>query len=167
MEKSIRWVGLDVHADSIAIAELDEDTKEVRTSEVDPSPKAIAKRFKRMAVGVDLRVCYEAGGCGFELYRQLASLGIECVVIAPSLVPKKPGDHVKTDRRDAIRLARARRRSQRSDHRTPPSLELLAAPGPSIFRCNAVDRQAQGVACGASLHGGDGAEGVRALSRRR
>ena len=74
MEKSIRWVGLDVHADSIAIAELDEDTKEVRTSEVDPSPKAIAKRFKRMAVGVDLRVCYEAGGCGFELYRQLASL---------------------------------------------------------------------------------------------
>ena len=109
MTKSIRWVGLDVHANSIALAELDEGAKEPRTSEIDASPKTIAKRFKRMATEADLRVCYEAGGCGFTLYRQLTAMGIDCVVIAPSLVPKRPGDHVKTDRRDAIRLARALR----------------------------------------------------------
>jgi len=109
MTKSIRWVGLDVHANSIAIAELDEGAKEPRTSEVEPNPKAIAKRFKRMAAEADLRVCYEAGGCGFTLYRQLTAMGIDCIVIAPSLVPKRPGDQVKTDRRDAIRLARAHR----------------------------------------------------------
>ncbi|HTA88206.1 MAG TPA: IS110 family transposase [Polyangiaceae bacterium] len=109
MTKCIRWVGLDVHADSIAIAEIDDGAKEARTSEIESSPKVVAKRFKRMAAEADLRVCYEAGGCGFELYRQLTSMGIECIVVAPSLVPKKPGDHVKTDRRDAIRLARALR----------------------------------------------------------
>jgi transposase len=100
---------LDVHADSIAIAELDDRSQEARTSEIGGSSKAVAKVFKRLGAEAELRVCYEAGGCGFELYRQLTSMGIECAVIAPSLVPKKPGDHVKTDRRDAIRLARAHR----------------------------------------------------------
>jgi transposase len=51
-------------------------------------------------------VCYEAGPCGYVIYRQLAKLGIDCVVVAPSMIPKKPGDRVKTDRRDATNLAR-------------------------------------------------------------
>lgn len=109
MTKHIRWVGLDVHADTIAVAELQGDWKEARTTDISARPKAVAKALKRMASEAELRVCYEAGGCGFELHRQLTAMGIDCVVVAPSLVPKKPGDHVKTDRRDAIRLARAHR----------------------------------------------------------
>ena len=54
-----------------------------------------------------LRGCYEAGPTGFVLYWQLAQLGVQCVVVAPTLVPKKLGDRVKTDRRDAIKLARS------------------------------------------------------------
>ena len=55
-----------------------------------------------------LRACYEAGPTGFVLYWQLAKLGVDCAVVAPSLVPTKPGDRVKTDRRDALKLARNR-----------------------------------------------------------
>jgi transposase len=54
----------------------------------------------------DVRACYEAGACGYEVYRQLAAMHVTCVVIAPSLVPRKPGDRIKTDRRDAVKLVR-------------------------------------------------------------
>ena len=53
-----------------------------------------------------LSFCYEAGPCGYAIYRQLADLGHDCQVVAPSLIPTKPGDHIKTDHRDAVTLAR-------------------------------------------------------------
>src|SRR3546814_18614370 len=56
--------------------------------------------------GVTLNVCYEAGPCGYGLHRLLTKLGQNCIVIAPSMMPRRPGDHVKTDRRDAMTLAR-------------------------------------------------------------
>ena len=56
--------------------------------------------------GVELRCCYEAGPCGYGIQRQLSQHGHECIVVAPSLIPKRPGDRVKTDRRDAASLAR-------------------------------------------------------------
>src|SRR3546814_11901365 len=56
--------------------------------------------------GVTLNVCYEAGPCGYGLHRLLTKLGQNCIVIAPSTMPRRPGDHVKTDRRDAMTLAR-------------------------------------------------------------
>jgi transposase len=59
--------------------------------------------------GRDLRLCYEAGPCGYGIQRQLSAAGHECVVVAPSLIPRKPGDRIKTDRRDAIKLARLHR----------------------------------------------------------
>ena len=63
----------------------------------------------KLGVGRDLYCCYEDGPCGFVLHRQLTDMGIKCDVIAPSLIPKKSGDRVKTDRRDAQSLARLHR----------------------------------------------------------
>ncbi|MFH1570482.1 MAG: IS110 family transposase, partial [Gemmatimonadota bacterium] len=56
-----------------------------------------------------LRFCYEAGPCGYDLYRQLTAMGHECMVVAPSLIPRRPGERIKTDRRDAVSLARLHR----------------------------------------------------------
>jgi transposase len=102
-----RFVGLDVHAATIAVA-VAEPTGEVREMGVIPNePEAVRKLTKRLGPTEPLRVCYEAGPCGYTLYWQLTRLGIACVVVAPTLVPVKPGDRVKTDRRDAKKLARS------------------------------------------------------------
>ena len=70
----------------------------------------IAKLVRRLAVeGRDLRFCYEAGPCGYGLQRQLRALAMSCEVVAPSLIPTRPGDRVKTDRRDALSLAKLHR----------------------------------------------------------
>jgi transposase len=98
---------LDVHAATIAAA-VAEPTGEVRELGVIPNePEAVRKLMKRLGPADALRVCYEAGPCGYTLYWQLTRLGIACVVVAPTLVPGKPGDLVKTDRRDAKKLARS------------------------------------------------------------
>ena len=70
-----------------------------------------------------LRACYEAGPCGFELHRLLASMGVACDVVAPSLVPRRAGDRVKTDRRDASRLARLHRAGELTPVRVPSAAE--------------------------------------------
>ncbi|CRK80407.1 hypothetical protein BN000_00290 [Neobacillus massiliamazoniensis] len=67
--------------------------------------ESIRKLVKKFGEKDNLRVCYETGPTGYALYRHFLSLGIECEVIAPSLIPKKPGDRIKTDRRDSINLA--------------------------------------------------------------
>jgi transposase len=105
--KGTRFVGLDVHAATIAAA-VAEPTGEVRGLGMIPNePDPIGKLMKRLGPAEQLRVCYEAGPCGYTLYWQLTRLGIPCVVVAPTLVPVKPGDRVKTDRRDAEKLARS------------------------------------------------------------
>jgi transposase len=107
MEKVITHVGLDVHSERIVIAVLQGREKEAMVRDVPNEPKVIRRTFKRLAAeAYELRCCYEAGPCGFEVYRQLTDLGISCEVVAPSLIPVKAGDRVKTDRRDATKLAR-------------------------------------------------------------
>ena len=107
------YIGLDVHKDTIAVAIADVGRDEPRyRGEIANTPKAIAKVVEELnkAYGGELLLfCYEAGPCGYVLYRQLMKLGHECQVIAPSLIPKKPSDKIKTDRRDAIGLARSSR----------------------------------------------------------
>lgn len=106
MQETTRFLGLDVHAETIAVA-IAERGGEVRSLGVIPNrPEAIRKLMKRLDGGKGVRACYEAGPCGYVLYWQLAELGIECIVVAPTLVPSKAGDKVKTDRRDAEKLAR-------------------------------------------------------------
>lgn len=104
-----KYIGLDVHQDTIAIAVADEGSgKEVRSfGTVENRPEALHRALKRIGQdGAELKVCYESGPCGFVIYRSLAKLGIDCMVISPSSMPRRPGDRVKTDRRDAQTLAR-------------------------------------------------------------
>ena len=105
----VRFIGLDVHAETIAVA-IAEPTGEVRPVGVIPNrPESIRKLVKKLGPAEQLRVCYEAGPTGYVVYWQLAALGVTCEVVAPTLVPVKPGDRVKTDRRDALKLARSYR----------------------------------------------------------
>jgi transposase len=102
--ETVRFVGLDVHAESIAIAVAEPGRGEPANLAVIPNDlKALLKRLRKLG---PVKCCYEAGPTGFELYRRLRAEGIDCSVIAPSLVPRMPGDKVKTDRRDAVKLAR-------------------------------------------------------------
>jgi transposase len=105
----IRFLGLDVHADTIAVAVAEPDG-EVRCIGVFPNRlESIRKFVNKLGPVNQLRACYEAGPTGYVLYWQLAALGVSCEVIAPTLVPVKAGDKVKTDRRDAQKLARCYR----------------------------------------------------------
>jgi transposase len=111
MKQATRFVGLDVHADSIAVAVAEGGRDgEVRSLGLIPNRfEAVRKLIVKLGGPKGLRVCYEAGPTGFALYWQLTKLDVECAVIAPSLIPTKAGDRVKTDRRDAIKLARCYR----------------------------------------------------------
>jgi transposase len=102
--ENVRFVGLDVHAASIAIAVAEPGRSEPVL--VATIPNDIAMLLKKLRRLGRVKCCYEAGPTGFGLQRALAAAGIDCVVVAPSLVPSRSGDRVKTDRRDAVRLAR-------------------------------------------------------------
>lgn len=111
MKKATRFVGLDVHADSIAVAVAETGRDgEVRSLGTVPNRlESVRKLIQKLGGAKGLRVCYEAGPTGYALYWQLVKLGVECEVVAPTLVPMKAGDRVKTDRRDALKLARCYR----------------------------------------------------------
>ena len=103
------FVGLDVHKDSISVAHVPDDRRaevtyvgRIGTRVVDVD--RLIRRLEDKAVS--LVVAYEAGPCGYPLHRHLTRRGVACLVVAPSLIPRKPGDRVKTDRRDAVTLAR-------------------------------------------------------------
>jgi transposase len=106
---TLRFVGLDVHAETIAVC-VAEGTGEVRPLGTIPNRlESIRKLVGKLGPVKQLRTCYEAGPTGYVLYWQLAALGVACDVVAPTLVPVKAGDRVKTDRRDAEKLARCHR----------------------------------------------------------
>jgi transposase len=107
--KNVRFVGLDVHAETIAVAAA-ETNGEVRSLGIIPNrAESVRRLIGKLGPRERLRVCYEAGPTGYVLYWQLSELGVACEVVAPTLVPVKAGDRVKTDRRDAEKLARCYR----------------------------------------------------------
>lgn len=100
------FIGLDVHKNSISVAVTHNSSPEVDFLGVIPnSPEAISKLLKRFS-SKKVLFCYEAGPCGYGIYHQITASGASCFVIAPSLVPTKPGDRIKTDKRDCLKLAR-------------------------------------------------------------
>jgi transposase len=111
-EKEVLYLGLDVHAENIAvaIAEAGRDGELRDYGEIPNTFHSVDKLMRKLGQpDKELRVCYEAGPCGFVLARFLKKKGIACDVIAPSLTPKGSGDKIKTDRRDARMLARLHR----------------------------------------------------------
>jgi transposase len=111
MQEHSKFVGLDVHKETIAVSVAEANGGEVRyVGEIPNTPEAVVKLVRQLRKeGGKPSFCHEAGACGYGLYRQLRELGQDCQVIAPSLIPKKAGDRVKTDRRDSMTLARLHR----------------------------------------------------------
>lgn len=106
MTTSVRYVGMDVHKESITLAVAEDGRDAAKEYCTVPNDlKQVLKALKRLGATSKLRCCYEAGPTGYELYRGLQHAHIDCIVVAPSLVPQQAGNRVKTDRRDAIRLA--------------------------------------------------------------
>jgi len=123
--KNITYVGFDVHKASISVAVLLPE----RSSPLewtDPNTAQVVRRLggklKRLAPG-EIQTCYEAGPCGYVLQRQLRELDIPCDVVAPSLIPRKPGERIKTDRRDARKLVELLRAGLLTTVRPPTSAE--------------------------------------------
>lgn len=116
------FIGLDVHKESIAIAIADPGRgAEVRFyGNINNEPNAINRIFTKFKMNFEnMLVCYEAGPCGYRLYRQLISSDIECDVVAPSRIPKSPTDRIKNDHRDAVSLARLLRSNELTKVWTP------------------------------------------------
>jgi transposase len=115
------WVALDVHKHSIVAAALAPTGAASQVQRIENSERAIRRLIGRLGGPEGLAVAYEAGPCGYDLLRLLGRLGVACDVIAPSLVPVRAGDRVKTDRRDAKKLVRLYRAGE---------LSFVAAPTP-------------------------------------
>jgi transposase len=115
VKNAIHYVGLDVHKETIAVAVCDSEGRATSLGTIPNGPDPVARLMRRLREKATLRVCYEAGACGYVLYRQLLQMGIDCIVVAPSLIPQKAGDRVKTDKKDAMKLARL----LRADELTP------------------------------------------------
>src|SRR5882762_1654895 len=117
------YLGLDVHKDSISAGILGEYDDTVDVDKIFHDEDSVRRLIGRFPDPGLLRVCYEAGPTGFGLFHLLRSMGVRCEVVAPSLVPKGSGDRVKTDKRDASRLARLHRAGELTAIRVPSPAE--------------------------------------------
>lgn len=117
-------VGLDVHKETIVAAVLPPDSdRAALTTKFENSTAALKTFVERLRSRGELTFVYEAGPCGYQVHRDLTAQGQESVVIAPGLIPKRPGDKVKTDRRDAEKLAQLHRAGQLTAVRVPTRRE--------------------------------------------
>lgn len=116
-------IGLDVHKDSIAVAVLRSGTTQVDERVIPNTPEAIRRLLGRYPDPSALSTCYEAGPTGYDTHRLITSLGVACDVIAPSMIPRRSGARVKTDRIDARNLARLHRAGELTSVRVPGPAE--------------------------------------------
>src|SRR2546428_3133498 len=120
------WLGMDVHAASITVARYEDQAATAMVQTIANDPAQVRRLVRRLPAGCDVRACYEAGSCGYGLHRQLTALGVHCDVIAPALIPRRPGERIKTDRRDAEKLGRFHRSGELTTITVPtPSQEAV------------------------------------------
>src|SRR5204863_9720258 len=117
-QRSLTHLGMDVHKESISIGILRPDDS-MDVERIFHDEESVRRFIARMGEARQLTACYEAGPTGYELQRLLLRLQVPCQVVAPSLIPKAPGDRVKTDRRDCRRLARLHRAGELVAIRVP------------------------------------------------
>jgi hypothetical protein len=175
-QRSLIHLGMDVHKESISIGILRPDDS-LDVERIFHDEESVRRFIARMGEPRQLTACYEAGPTGYGLHRLLQQLQVPCQVVAPSLIPKAPGDRVKTDRRDCRRLARLRRAGELTPIRVPTREEeavrdlcrargdmvidldrarrrlgaFLLAPWPGLAGGLEVDAQARGLAVGGAL----------------
>ena len=123
LRRGVTHLGLDVSKNSIAVGILHPSGEAVDVEKIFADEESVRRLIGRFPNPRALRACYEAGPTGYELYRLLERLGVPCDVVAPSLIPTAPGDKVKTDRRDARRLARLHRAGELVTIRVPTPAE--------------------------------------------
>ena len=121
--RGVVHLGVDVSKDWIAVGVLRPDETVPDTEKVFHDEESVRRLIRRVGPPARLRACYEAGPTGYELHRLLTSLGVACDVIASSMIPRKPGDKVKTDKRDCRRLARLHRAGELTAVRVPTVAE--------------------------------------------
>lgn len=154
-------------------------------------PDHVRKLIEKLsASGTRLRFCYEAGPCGYGLHRQLVEMGHDCIVVAPSLIPLKAGDRAKTDRRDALMLAKLHRAGEltavwvpdaaheamrdlvraraamRVTGKARQNLGLSAAPRPDLSWQEGLDRSLSALARAGALHASGATDRSAGLHRR-
>src|SRR3989441_6113940 len=106
MEKDTTCVALDDSKRKIVAGILHPGDAQPELREIANDPRQIRRLFERLKREGPVAACYEAGVSGYDLYRQIIGLGVTCDVIAPALTPRRPGQRIKTDRRDAAKLVR-------------------------------------------------------------
>lgn len=121
--QDVSVLAMDVHKNTISAAILDPGSVSPMVDRISSDDEMVRRLVRRFPEPARVWACYEAGPTGYELARLLASLGVHCEVIAPSLIPTRPGDRVKTDRRDARRMALLFRAGQLSSVRVPTVAE--------------------------------------------
>ncbi len=120
---ALTYVGLDTHKDSISVALLRPGQSVPDEDRIANTPEEVRHLVSRWGDRTAVRACYEAGPGGYELQRLFTALGVDCAVIAPALIPRRPGERVKTDRRDARKLCRLFRAGELTAVRIPPPEE--------------------------------------------
>jgi len=126
LSEELLYIGLDVHAQTVSIAIAGESGEVRNYGSVSSCLSTLEKtmcRIRNAHPGAELRVCYEAGPTGFVIARRFAQLGIDCAVVAPSLIPNRSGDRVKTDPRDAMKLARLHRAGELTSVNVPDACD--------------------------------------------
>ena len=133
MNQYSKHVGLDVHKATVAVAIAAINGPARTYGTIPNTPGQITKMVKKLTAGGEVAAfCYEAGPCGYEIHRQIRKMGHDCMVVAPALIPRKPGLRIKTDRRDAISLARLFRAEELSPVWVPgPEREAIR----DLVRC--------------------------------
>jgi len=132
MEKDTTYVALDDSKNSIVVGVLRPKATEPELRQIPNEPRHLRRLFERLKREGPVVTCYEAGPSGYDLYRQITALGVPCQVMAPALTPRKPGDRIKTDRRDAAKLVRLFRAGELTSIHVP---DEAAEAGRDLLRC--------------------------------